>query len=77
MMTRASINNSREQFEELLSMFTRIRAAWSRVERTVVPSPPTERLRVSSAPASPAPFSPTIPDSSEEPVRPRNSRWSA
>jgi flagellar biosynthetic protein FliS len=48
MVTQASNTSSRAQFQELIAMFARLRAAWSHVERTVAPAEPTERLRISS-----------------------------
>ena len=48
LITEASIHSSCEKFQELISMFARLRSAWSQVERTVAPSDPTERLRISS-----------------------------
>jgi flagellar biosynthetic protein FliS len=55
MISHASVMSSREEFQELIKMYARIRAAWSHVERTVPPSAPSERLRISSErqPASP------------------------
>jgi hypothetical protein len=52
--TEASIHSSREKFLELISMFARLRAAWTQVERTVGFAEPNQRLRIcSSTPASP------------------------
>ncbi|HWN75283.1 MAG TPA: flagellar protein FliS [Candidatus Udaeobacter sp.] len=48
MVTEAGVTSSVDQLQELVSMFARIRAAWAHVERTVAPSEPTQRLRVSS-----------------------------
>ena len=48
MVTRASILNSQEAFEELVAMFTRVRAAWSQIERAVPCSEPVEHLRAIS-----------------------------
>jgi flagellar secretion chaperone FliS len=50
MVTEAGVTSSLELLQELVSMFARIRAAWAHVERTVAPSEPTQRLRVSSQP---------------------------
>src|ERR1700720_504572 len=50
MVTKAGVTSSLEQLQELISMFARLRAAWAHVERTVAPSEPTQRLRVSSQP---------------------------
>ncbi|MGA2097379.1 MAG: flagellar protein FliS [Candidatus Acidiferrum sp.] len=48
MIAHASMTSSREKFQELISMFARIRAAWSKVEKTVAPCSPPGRLRGSS-----------------------------
>jgi len=48
MVTDAGVTSSVDQLQGLVSMFARIRAAWAHVERTVAPSEPTQRLRVSS-----------------------------
>jgi flagellar protein FliS len=50
MVTEAGVTSSVDQLQELVSMFARIRAAWTHVERTVAPSEPTQRLRVSTRP---------------------------
>jgi len=50
MTLEASVRSSREKFLELTSMFARLRAAWSKIERTVGFSEPTERLRICSRP---------------------------
>ncbi len=50
MVTEAGVSSSVELLQELVSMFARIRAAWAHVERTVTPSEPTDRLRVSTRP---------------------------
>ena len=61
MITEASIMNSREKLQEVIYMYTRLRAAWSHVERTVKPSEPTERVRISSKPQSPISDGTTLP----------------
>jgi len=50
MTTEAGVTCSLELLQELVSMFARLRAAWAQVERTVAPSEPTQRLRVSTRP---------------------------
>ena len=50
MTLEASVQSSREKFQELIAMFARLRAAWSKIERTMEFSEPTERLRISSRP---------------------------
>ena len=75
MVTNASMSNSREKFQELVDMFTRIRGAWAHVERTIAPSVPPERPRVSSGP-QPA-FSPGAPGSPDNCGEIPRSNWSA
>jgi len=48
MVTEAGVTSSLDLLQELVSMFARLRAAWAHVERTVAPSEPTQRLRVST-----------------------------
>jgi flagellar protein FliS len=48
MVTDAGVTSSLDLLQELVSMFARLRAAWAHVERTVAPSEPTQRLRVST-----------------------------
>jgi flagellar protein FliS len=48
MVTDAGVTSSLDLLQELVSMFARLRAAWAHVERTVAPSEPTQRLRVSA-----------------------------
>jgi flagellar secretion chaperone FliS len=61
MVMQAGVQSSAATMEELVSMFTRLRAAWAQVEKTVPAAEPTQRLRVSSQPqaalsqAAPAP----------------------
>jgi flagellar secretion chaperone FliS len=50
MTLEASVRSSREKFLELIAMFARLRAAWSKIERTVGFSEPIERLRICSRP---------------------------
>jgi hypothetical protein len=38
----------REKLQELIGMFTRIRATWAKAERTIGATEPTQRLRISS-----------------------------
>jgi flagellar secretion chaperone FliS len=61
MITEGSMMSSREKLREVISMYTKLRAAWSQVERTVKPSEPTELLRISSGPQSTFSQSPAIP----------------
>jgi flagellar protein FliS len=53
MTNEAGVTCSLELLQEFVSMFARLRAAWAHVERTVAPSEPTQRLRVSSQPQAP------------------------
>jgi flagellar biosynthetic protein FliS len=64
MTTEAAVMNSRKKFQELISMFARLRAAWSQVERTVYPSQPTERLRICSSPQATFPQKDPPPENS-------------
>jgi flagellar secretion chaperone FliS len=48
MVIEAGVKCSVDMLQELVSMFARLRAAWAQVERTVAPSEPTQRLRVSN-----------------------------
>ncbi|HME58169.1 MAG TPA: flagellar export chaperone FliS [Terracidiphilus sp.] len=51
MVVNASVTSSRERLQELVAMFTRLRAAWSHVERTLAPSSQaTQEFRISSKP---------------------------
>ncbi len=63
MVMQAGVNSSASAMEELISMFTRLRAAWSQVEKTVPAAEPTERLRISSQPQ--AAFSQNAPSPAE------------
>jgi len=54
MIVEASLTSSREKFRELITLFTRIRSAWSQIERTVVPPVAPEAAR--NALDAPAPF---------------------
>ena len=75
MITAACNNNSREKFQELIGMYTRIRAAWSQVERSVPASEPAQRLRVSSVPQGAfSQSTPAPPDTLGDAPR---SNWSA
>jgi len=38
LLTQASMTNSREKFQDLIEKFARLRAAWSKADRTVVPT---------------------------------------
>lgn len=61
MVMQAGITNSRATLEELMAMFTRMRAAWSKVEITVAPAEPTQRIRISSQPPAALPQNSPIP----------------
>jgi hypothetical protein len=74
MVTEASIHSSREKFQELIAMFARLRSAWSQVERTVAPSEPTERLRISSTQPAFSQNAATPPENSDGS---RNGGWTA
>lgn len=75
LITQASMTNSREKFQDLVEKFARLRTAWSKVERAVIPSVPENQLRVSS-PAPPA-FSPPARLPSENSEDSGKSQWTA
>jgi len=50
MMMQAGVTCSMTTMQELVSMFTRLRAAWAKAEHSVAPTEPTQRLRISSQP---------------------------
>jgi flagellar secretion chaperone FliS len=72
---RASMTGSREKVQELVRMFTRIRAAWAKAERTTGAAEPTQRLRISSE-AHPG-FSQNAPAAPENSSGSNSGRWSA
>ncbi len=75
LILQTSMNGAREKLQELIGMFTRIRAAWAKAERNTGPSEPTQRLRVSSEPHSGiAKNPPTMADNSSGS---NSGRWSA
>jgi flagellar secretion chaperone FliS len=55
MLVKASVCNSREQCQELLSMFTRVRTAWATIEPNIPQSERVERPRISAPPRRPLP----------------------
>jgi flagellar protein FliS len=75
MIVEASVMSSRDRFQELISMFTRLRAAWSQVERTVTPSEPAQEFRISSEPQTA--FPQNAPGPPENSGDSGNSSWSA
>lgn len=75
MLNDANLISSREKFQEVVSMFTKLRSAWSRVEQTITPSEPTERLRISSRPQPGLPQN--LPDASGDPSGSSKGSWSA
>jgi flagellar protein FliS len=75
LILQASMTASREKMQELIGMFTRIRAAWAKAERNTGPSEPTQRLRISSeAHSGFAQNPPAIPENSSSS---NSGRWSA
>ena len=50
LLLKAGVTSSMETLQELVAMFTRLRAAWAKIENTVAPTEPTQRLRISSQP---------------------------
>ncbi len=75
MITHAGVASSRDELTELIGMFTRTRAAWSQVERTVKPAEPPPEFRIASKPQ--AFVSQNTPAPNEEAPSPSNGRWSA
>lgn len=72
---QASMAGSREKLQELIAMFTTIRAAWAKAEQTIGASEPTQRLRISSdAPSALAQNAPTAAGNSDGS---NSGRWSA
>jgi flagellar secretion chaperone FliS len=61
MMMQAGVTNSVTTMQELVSMFTRMRAAWAKAEQSVSPAEPTQRLRISSQPQMAIPPSKEVP----------------
>ena len=76
MIMNASMTSSREKLNELIAMFTRLRAAWSQVERTLGPSSgATQEFRISSKPQAGDSQNVRVPP--EKPAGPGGGRWSA
>jgi flagellar protein FliS len=75
MVTHAGVMSSREELKELIGMFTRIRAAWSKTEDAVGPSEPPPEFRIASKPQAFA--SQNAPDTSEEGPSSSNGQWRA
>ena len=61
MVMQAGVSSSLATLEELVAMFTRMRAAWAKAESTVAPAEPTQRLRISSQPQAASPPNVPIP----------------
>ena len=76
MILQASMKCSRETFQKAVSMITRIRSAWSQIERTVPAAGSTERLRVST-PQPQAGVPKNDPARQENPDISGHGRWSA
>jgi len=75
MVVQASMMSSRERFEELIAMYSRMRAAWARVARIVPASQPGERPRISSP--SPAQPSGNSSAAQRDPQTTSTGRWNA
>jgi len=52
MVLEASMTVSREKLRELIDMFTSVRNAWATAEKTVAPTDPTERFRITAGVAA-------------------------
>jgi flagellar secretion chaperone FliS len=79
MVTRASILNSQEAFEELVAMFARVRTAWSQIERAIPCSEPATIPRLASEAQTQAGGMKNDPDPAPPQHREDSggSRWSA
>ncbi|MGB2643732.1 MAG: flagellar protein FliS [Candidatus Acidiferrum sp.] len=73
--TEASVVGTRVRFVELISMFARLRAAWSYVEHSVAPSEPPDRPRM--LPKSQSTFSQSAPIASETSESVGSGSWKA
>lgn len=71
--TEASIRSSREKYAEVIGMFARLRAAWSKAEKTV----PDSGARPRSTVMPPSPYGPGAPPAMESSERPRAGGWKA
>lgn len=74
-VTHAGVTSSHDELKELIGMFTRMRAAWSKVERTVGTSEPPPEFRITSKPTGFVSQNAPVP--SEETPRLNTGRWSA
>lgn len=74
MLTEASILSSLVQFQELISMFARLRAAWTQAEKMVGPLEAPDRPR--NAAQQPA-FSKPVPQTTAGSEHSRNAGWKA
>lgn len=75
LLTQASVTSSREKFSELISMFARLRAAWSRIERSAAPAQSSDFPGKLQQPQYSFPQS--VPLSSESPEGVRGGDWKA
>jgi flagellar protein FliS len=73
-VTHAGVTSALDELKELIGMFTRMRAAWSKVERTVGTSEPPPEFRIASKPQ--ASVAQNVPVQNEEAPGP-SGRWSA
>jgi flagellar protein FliS len=60
MVMQAGITSSVAVLQELVSMFTRLRAAWAKIESSVAPAEPTQHVRITNRPQLPPPQSAPI-----------------
>jgi len=77
MITQASMTSSVENFKELIAMYSRIRAAWAQVERTVPATQTTERAGSSSFPQNAFLQNPPAPAPTSTSEISSTGRWSA
>ena len=75
LIMQASMTASREKLQELIGIFTRIRAAWAKAQRSTGPSEPTQQLRISNEAHSG--FAQNPPAIVENPGSSNSGGWSA
>jgi flagellar protein FliS len=75
LIMQGSMTGSREKLQELVGMFTRIRAAWAEAERNTGPSEATQRLAFPARGTPPLRQNP--PTTAENSSSSDGSRWSA
>jgi hypothetical protein len=74
LITQTGMTGSREKLQDLIGMFTRSRAAWTKAERTIGATEPTQHLRISSEAYSGFSQNAPVADNSSDS---HSGRWSA